>query len=49
MTALRLLAIAPYFLFLFLILSPIAAVAYGLAAVAATVWANARQGWKDRR
>ncbi len=37
----------PYLLFLALVLIPVGAVAYALAAVARAAWANAKAGWRD--
>lgn len=48
-SALALAVVLPYGAWLFFVLAPVGAVAYGLASVAGTVWANVRTGWNDHK
>ena len=38
-----------YLFWLLFALAPIGAIAYGLASVAGSVWANLKSGWRDHK
>lgn len=40
-------AVVPYTAYLLLVLTPVAALSYGLAALARTIWENLKSGWRD--